>query len=84
MEQGKLVAGTRDRPGPVLPWLGNEGRLKGIKDRLRTYQGTDLDRPKEEQMQQQAPVVQTDFTTFHNGVVLKNSDKIRTNWEDYY
>jgi len=28
--------------------------------------------------------VRTDFTTFHNGVVLKNSDEIRTNWEDYY
>ena len=29
-------------------------------------------------------MVQTDFTAFHDGVVLKNSDKMRTNWEDYY
>jgi hypothetical protein len=36
------------------------------------------------QAQKQAPTVRTDFTTFHDGVVLKNSDKIRTNWEDYY
>jgi hypothetical protein len=36
-DQGRLVAGTRDRPGPVLLWLGNKGRLKGIKDWLRTY-----------------------------------------------
>ena len=35
-------------------------------------------------MQQQAPTVQTDFTAFYNGVVLKNSNKTRTNWEDYY
>jgi len=35
--KGRLVAGTRERPGPVLPWLGNEGRLEGIKNWLRTY-----------------------------------------------
>ena len=39
------------------------------------YQGTDLERPREEQTQQQA---------FHDGVVLKNSDEMRTNWGDYY
>jgi len=83
-DRGRLVAGTRERPGPVLPWLGNEGRLEGIKNWLRTYQGTDLGRPKEEKTQQQAPTLRTDFTAFHNGVVLKNSDKMRTNWEDYY
>ena len=74
-DQGRLVAGTRERPGPVLPWLGNEGRLKGIKNWLRTCQGTDPDRPRKEQMQQPA---------FHDGVVLKSSDMMRTNWEDYY
>ena len=76
--QGKLVAGTRDRPGPVLPWLGNEGRLKGIKNWLRTYQGADLDRldrPRKEQTQQWA---------FHNGAALKISDEKSTNWGDYY
>jgi hypothetical protein len=80
------VAGTRERPGPVLPWLGNEGRLKGIKNWLRTYQGIDLDGPqnKEEQTQQRDPIVRTDFTAFYNRVVLKNSDKMRMNWEDYY
>ena len=36
-------------------------------------------------MQQWArPVVRLNFTAFHNGVVLKNSDKICMNWEDYY
>ena len=25
-----------------------------------------------------------DLTAFYNGVVLKNSDEIRANWEDYY
>ena len=35
--RGRLVARTRERPGPVLPWLGNKGRLKGIKDWLSTY-----------------------------------------------
>jgi hypothetical protein len=89
-DQGRLAAGTRERPGPVLPWLGNEGRLKGIKNWLRTYQGIDLDgqvnqkRERQGQTQQQAPIGRTDFTAFHDGVVLKNSDKIRTNWEDYY
>ena len=58
-KQGRLVARARDRPGPQLPWLGNEGRLKSIKNWLRMYQGTDPDRlRKEEQMQQWArPVV---------------------------
>ena len=90
MEQGRLVAGTRDRPGPELPWLGNEGRLKSIRNWLRTYQGIDLDRQvnqkREEQGQtrQQAPIGRTDFTAFHDGVVLKNSDEMRTNWGDYY
>ena len=90
MELGRLVAGTRERPGPVLPWLGNEGRLKGIKNWLRTHQGIDLEgqvnkkREGQEQTQQRAPVTRTDFTAFHDGVVLKNSDKMRTNWEDYY
>ena len=65
--RGRLVAGTRNWPGPVLPWLGNKGRLKGIKDWLRTYQGTDLDRPRKEQTQQPA---------FYDGVVLQNSNKI--------
>ena len=74
-----LVAGTRERPGPELPWLGNEGRLKGIKNWLRTYQGTDLKRPRKEQTQQRAPIVRTDLTAFHNGVVLQNSDEIRIN-----
>jgi hypothetical protein len=83
--QGRLVAGTRERPGPELPWLGNKGRLKSIKDWLRTYQGTDLGKPREEQTHQRAPpVVRTDFTAFYDGVVLKNSDEIRTNWEDCY
>ena len=81
IDRGRLVAGTHDRPGPVLPWLGNEGRLRGIRDWLRTYQGIDLDGQVN---QKQVPVVRTDFTTFHDGVVLKNSDKMRTNWEDYY
>jgi hypothetical protein len=90
MELGRLVAGTYDRPGPVLPWLGNKGRLKGIKNWLRTYQGIDLDRrvnrKREEQgqTQKQVPIVRTDFTAFHDGVVLKSSNKMRTNWEDYY
>ena len=85
------MAGTRERPGPVLPWLGNEGRLKGIKDWLRTHQGIDLDgqvnqkREGQGQTQQRGPpVVRTDFTAFHDGVVLKSSNEIRTNWEDYY
>ena len=80
----RLVAGTHNQPRPVLPQLSNKGQLKGIKDQLRTYQGTDLDRPKEEQTQQQAPIGRTDFTTFHDRVVLKSSNKIHTNWEDYY
>ena len=25
-----------------------------------------------------------DFTTFYNKVVLKNSNEMRVNWEDYY
>jgi len=29
-------------------------------------------------------MVQTDFTAFYDGVVLKSSNKMRTNWEDYY
>ena len=37
IDQGRLVARTRDRPRPKLPWLGNKGRLKGIKNWLRTY-----------------------------------------------
>ena len=74
MERGRLVAGTCDRPGPELPWLGNKGRLKSIKNWLRMYQGTDLERPRKEQTQQ----------AFHDGVVLKNSDEIRMNWEHYY
>jgi hypothetical protein len=90
-DRGRLAAGTRERPGPELPWLGNEGRLKGIKDWLRTYQGIDLDgqvnqnRPKEEQAQRRAtPIVRTDFTTFHNGVVRQDSDEIWADWEDSY
>ena len=80
-DQGKLVAGTRERPGPVLPWLGNEGRLKGIKNWLRTHQGIDLDgqvnqeRERQGQTQKQVPTVRTDFTASHDGVVLKNSDE---------
>ena len=65
--------------------------MEGIKNWLRTYQGIDLDgqvnqkREGQGQAQQRAPpVARTDFTAFHNGVVLKNSDKMRTNWEDYY
>ena len=47
------------------------------------YQGTD--RLRKEQMQQQTrPVVQLSFTAFHDGVVLKNSNGIHMNWEDYY
>jgi hypothetical protein len=72
---GRLAAGTRGRPGPELPWLGNKGRLRGIKNWLRTYQGADLDRPKKEQTQQRA---------FHNGVVLQDSDEIWADWEDSY
>ena len=75
MDRGRLVVGTHDQPGPVLPWLGNEGRLKSIKNWLRTYQGMDPERPREEQTQQRA---------FYDGVVLKNSDEMRTNWGDYY
>ena len=75
IDQGRLVAGTRKRPGPELPWLGNEGRLKNIKNWLRTYQGTDLERLREEQTQQRV---------FYDRVVLKNSDRRHTNWEDYY
>ena len=85
------MAGTRERPGPELPWLGNEGRLRGIKNWLRTHQGIDLDgqvnqkREGQGQTQQRAPpVLRTDFTAFHDGVVLKNSDERRTDWEDYY
>ena len=80
------MAGTCERPGPVLLWLGNEGRLKGIKNWLRTYQGIGPDglANGQGQTQQRAPIGQTDFTAFHDGAVLKNSDKIRTNWEDYY
>jgi len=74
-DRGRLVAGTRDRPGPELPWLGNEGRLKGIKNWLRTYQGTDLNRPRKEQTQQQA---------CYNGAVLNISDEKSINWGDYY
>ena len=48
------------------------------------YQGTDLDRLKEEQIRQQAPIGRADFTNFYNRVILKSSNKIRTNWEDYY
>jgi len=54
------------------------------------YQGIDLDGQvhqqieRQEQMQQRTPTELTDFTAFHDGVVLKNSNKIRTNWEDYY
>ena len=87
MELGRLVVGTYDRPGPVLPWLGNEGRLKSIKNWLRTYQGTDLDRLVNEQGKTQQwarPIVRTDLTAFHDGVVLKNSNKMRMNWKDYY
>ena len=62
--RGRLVARTRERPGPELPWLGNEGRLEGIKNWLRTYQGTDLERPREEQTRQQAHIGRTDFTAF--------------------
>jgi hypothetical protein len=83
-DRGRLVAGTRDRPGPVLPWLSNKGRLKGIKNWLRTYLEVDLDRPKEEQTQQRAPTVRTDFTAFHDGVVLQDSDEIWADWEDSY
>ena len=36
-DRGRLVTRTRDRPGPKLPWLSNEGRLKNIKNWLRTY-----------------------------------------------
>jgi hypothetical protein len=83
--RGRLVARTRDRPRPELPWLGNKGRLKSIKNWHHMYQGTDLDRPRKEQTQQRArPIVQPNFTAFRNGVVLKNSDKIHANWEDYY
>ena len=85
------MARTRERPGPELPWLGNEGRLRGIRDWLRTYQGIDLDgqvnqkREGQGQIQQRAPpVVRTDFTAFYDRVVLKNSDKMRMNWEDCY
>ena len=65
--RGKLVAGTRHRPGPELPWLGNEGRLKSIKNWLRTYQGTDLDRLKEGQgqMQKQAPIIRTNWEDYY-------------------
>jgi len=89
-DRGRLVAGTRERPGPELPWLGNEGRLKGIKNWLRTYQGIDLDGQVYQkiegqgQTQQRAPIVRTDFTAFHDGVVLQNSNEIWTNWEDCY
>ena len=50
------------------------------------YQGIGLDglANGQGQTQQQAPIVQTDFTAFHDGVVLKSSDKICMNWEDYY
>jgi hypothetical protein len=74
--RGRLAAGTRGRPGPKLPWLGNKGRLKGIKDWLRTYQGIDPDgqvnqkREGQGQTQKQAPTVRTDFTAFYDGVVL--------------
>ena len=73
--RGRLVAGTRDRPGPELPWLGNEGRLEGIKNWLRTYQGTGPERLRKEQTQQRA---------FYDGAVLEISDKKSTNWGDYY
>jgi hypothetical protein len=63
-DRGRLVAGTREQPGPVLPWLGNKGRLKGIKDWLSTYQRTNLDRPKEEQTRQQAPIGRNGFYCF--------------------
>jgi hypothetical protein len=90
VHRGRLAAGTRERPGPELPWLGNEGRLKGIKDWLRTYQGIDLDgqvnqkREGQGQTQKQAPIVRTDFTAFHDGVVLQDSDEIWADWEDCY
>jgi hypothetical protein len=78
-DRGRLVAGTRERPGPVLPWLGNEGRLKGIKDWLRTYQGIDLainwKRKGKEQTQQRA---------FYDGAVLEISNEKSMNWGDYY
>jgi hypothetical protein len=77
--RGRLVARTRERPRPVLPWLSNEGRLKGIKDWLSTYQRINLDRLKEEQTRLQAPIVRTDFTAFHNRVVLQNSDEMWAN-----
>jgi hypothetical protein len=52
------------------------------------YQKIDLainqKRKGQGQTQQRAPIVRTDFTTFYNGVVLKNSDEMRINWEDYY
>jgi hypothetical protein len=87
-DQGRLVAGTRDRPGPKLPWLGNEGRLKSIKNWLHTYQGIDPDRlvnKEEEQTQTQAPIIQTDFTALYNREAPKDSDwEISTNWEDDY
>ena len=35
--QRRLVAGTHNQPKPVLPRLGNEGRLKGIKNWLSTH-----------------------------------------------
>ena len=77
--QGRLVAGTRERPEPELPWLGNEGRLKNIKNWLRTYQGIDLainqKREGQGQTQQQA---------FYNGAVLEISNEKSTNWGDYY
>jgi hypothetical protein len=62
--------------------------LKNIKNWLRTYQGIDLGinqkREGQGQTQQRAPIVRTDFTAFYDGVVQKNSDKIRTSLEDYY
>ena len=80
MDRGRLVAGTRERPGPELPWLGNKGRLESIRNWLRTYQGIDLDEQINQKREEQG---QTRQQAFHDGVVLKNSDEMRTNWEGY-
>ena len=74
-EQGRLVAGRRDRPGPELPWLGNKERLNGIKNWLRTYQGTDLDRPKEGQgqTQKQAPIICTNWKDYYQ---VRHTDSV--------
>jgi hypothetical protein len=36
------------------------------------------------QTQQRAPIIRTDFTAFHDGVVLQDSDEIWADWEDCY